>query len=121
MPGYPIEIDLTGRTALVVGLGTVGRRKAAGLVEAGARVIGVDPNPPTELLRGVEARAELYHADHLRGVVLAIAAASAEVNRRVVVDAKRAGVWVNSASDPAAGDFMVPAVWRDGPLTLTVS
>ena len=43
MPGYPIELDLAGRTALVVGLGAVGRRKAAGLVEAGARVVGVDP------------------------------------------------------------------------------
>src|SRR2546425_131073 len=35
MPGYTIELDLTGRTVLLVGLGRVGRRKAAGLVEAG--------------------------------------------------------------------------------------
>ena len=49
------------------------------------------------------------------------AAATAAVNRRVVADARRAGVWVCSASDPDAGDFTVPAVWRDGPLTLTVA
>ncbi len=43
MSGYPIELKMEGRTAVVVGLGRVGRRKAAALVAAGARVIGVDP------------------------------------------------------------------------------
>ena len=40
---YPIELKLEGRTVVVVGLGPVGRRKAAALVAAGARVIGMDP------------------------------------------------------------------------------
>ena len=41
-----------GGRALVVGLGTVGRRKAAGLLAAGAGVIGVDPaGLPTRSLR----------------------------------------------------------------------
>jgi siroheme synthase-like protein len=122
MPGYPIELDLRGKTAVVVGLGTVGRRKAAGLVEAGARVVGVDPAiGPENAPEGVEVRAEPYRDEHLGGASLAIAAATAEVNRRVVADARRMGVWVGSASEPAEGDFAVPAVWRDGPLTLTVS
>ncbi|MDR3639238.1 MAG: hypothetical protein P4L84_35885, partial [Isosphaeraceae bacterium] len=30
-------------------------------------------------------------------------------------------VWVSSASNPSEGDFTLPAVWRDGPLILTVS
>jgi siroheme synthase-like protein len=119
---YPIELNLRGRAVLVVGLGSVGRRKAAGLAAAAARVVGVDPGPveggPPA---GVEVRAEPYHAGHLRGVCLAFAAATAEVNRRVVADARRAGVWVGSATEPGAGDFTVPAVWREGPLTLTVS
>ena len=53
MPTYPIELDLRGRTVVVVGLGSVGRRKAAGLVEAEARVVGVDPEAIGELA-GVE-------------------------------------------------------------------
>ena len=88
----------------------------------GAKVIGVDPaSDPPAAPAGVEVRAEPYRAEHLRGVVLAIAAAPAAVNRAVVADARRAGVWVCSASDPGEGDFTVPAVWRDGPLTLTLS
>jgi siroheme synthase-like protein len=71
--------------------------------------------------RDVEVRAESYRPEHLQGVALAVAAAPAAVNRRVVADAKGRGIWVNSASDPAAGDFTIPALWRDGPVTLTVS
>jgi precorrin-2 dehydrogenase / sirohydrochlorin ferrochelatase len=120
MPTYPIELDLVGRTVVVVGLGTVGRRKAAGLVESGARVIGVDPRAE-EAPPGVELRLERYRIQHLDGASLVFAAATPEVNREVVADARRLGLWVNSASEPAEGDFLLPAVWRDGPLTLTVS
>ncbi len=120
MPGYSIELDLRGRRALVVGLGAVGRRKAAGLMAAGATVMGVDPVVGA-ILEGVDVRAEPYRVEHLRGVSLAIAAGPPEINRQVVIDARASGIWVSSASDPLEGDFHVPAVWREGPLTLTVS
>ena len=132
MPGYPIELDLCGRTALVVGLGPVGRRKVSDLAAAGARVVGIDPDPLAGRLAiegagsggragGIEILGEAYRAGHLEGASLAFAAATKAVNRRVVADARRAGVWICSASEPSAGDFTVPAVWRDGPLTLTVA
>jgi precorrin-2 dehydrogenase/sirohydrochlorin ferrochelatase len=120
MPGYPIELDLCGRTVLVVGLGAVGRRKAAGLLAAGARVVGIDP-AATDVPAGVEVRAEPYRPAQLEGISLAVAAASPEVNRQVVADARRLSIWVSSASDPDEGDFIIPAVWRSGPLLLTVS
>ena len=122
MPGYAIELDLHGRTVLVVGLGPVGRRKTAGLRAAGARVIGVDPSPwSDEVPEGIEIRAEAYRAGHLQGMSLAFAAGPPEVNAQVVADAKAAGIWVSSASDPTAGDFTLPAVWRAGGLMLTVA
>ena len=120
-PGYPIELDLRGRTVVVVGLGTVGLRKAAGLVVAGARVAGVDPGTEIQAPPGVEVRAEPYRVAHLEGASLVFATATPAVNRDVVQDARRAGLWVGSASDPDEGDFTVPAVWRSGPLVLTVS
>ena len=121
MPGYPIELDLRGRTVLVVGLGGVGRRKAAGLAAAGARVVGVDPAVAVPIAIPIAIRAEVYRAEHLEGVSLAFAAATPAVNRQVVADARRLGIWVSSASDPGTGNFTVPAVWREGPLTLTVA
>ncbi len=118
---YPIELDLTDRRVLVVGLGRVGRRKAVGLVAAGATVTAVDPVPAGPPPPGVILVAEAYRGDHLVGAALAFAAATPEVNRRVVADARAIGVWVNAASEPGQGDFLVPASWRDDPITLTVS
>ena len=120
-PGYPITLDLAGRLVLVVGLGLVGTRKAIGLVAAGARVVGVDPGPGVEAPTGVEHRAEPFRGDHLEGAALAFAAATPEVNRLVVAEARGRGVWVNAASDPELGDFALPATRRDGPVTLAVS
>jgi siroheme synthase-like protein len=121
MPGYPIELDLRGRRVLVVGLGRVGMRKAAGLVEAGAHVLGVDPRRDLEVPSGVEHRPEEFRSEHLEGMSLAFAAAAPEVNREVVHAARQAGIWVNAASEPEMGDFAVPAVWREGLVTLAVS
>lgn len=119
---YPIELDLAGRRVLVVGLGAVGLRRARGLADAGARVVGVDPrSADLAALNGVEVLAEAYRHAHLEGMVLVIAAATVEVNRRVVEDARERGIWVNCASEPDRGDFRVPAVWREGGVTLTVS
>jgi siroheme synthase-like protein len=120
MPGYPIELDLRGRRVLVVGLGRVGTRKASGLVEAGAHVVGVDPRPDV-VIPGVDHRPERFRPEHLEGMSLAFAAATPEVNREVVDSARRMGIWVNAASEPDRGDFLVPASWRDGPITLAVS
>ena len=44
-----------------------------------------------------------------------------DVDRAVYVDAEAAGVWVNSADDPAHCSVMLPAVWRTGAVTVAVS
>ena len=121
-PGYPALLDLRDELAVVVGLGAVGRRKAAGLLAAGALVRGVDPlGADWAVAAGIDLRAEAYRADHLAGARLVIAAAVAEVNRVVVRDARALGAWVASCSEPASGNLVGPAVWRDGPITVAVS
>jgi precorrin-2 dehydrogenase/sirohydrochlorin ferrochelatase len=114
---YPLFLDLSGRLAVVVGAGPVGRRKVAGLLAAGARVRVIcleEGSVEGEWLR------EPYEARHLQGATLAFAAATAEVNARVVADARAAGVLVCDAGDGAAGDFHTPAVFRDGPIVVAV-
>ncbi|HTT87053.1 MAG TPA: bifunctional precorrin-2 dehydrogenase/sirohydrochlorin ferrochelatase, partial [Acidimicrobiales bacterium] len=44
-----------------------------------------------------------------------------EVDGAVHRDAEEAGVWVNSADDPGRSSFFLPALARDGPVTVAVS
>ena len=44
-----------------------------------------------------------------------------EVDASVAEDAGAAGVWVNSADDAAHCTFLLPAIHRDGPVTVAVS
>lgn len=44
-----------------------------------------------------------------------------EVDGVVYADAEAAGVWANSADDVARCSFILPAVHRDGPVTVSVS
>ena len=130
--GYPILLDITRKTALVVGGGGVAVRKVKGLLAGGAgrvRVVGLEideqmPQPPA-----VERIVGAYEPGLLEGVSLVFAATNnPRVNQQVVTDAQARGLWVNradseeeAARDAAAGDFAVPAVYRDGDLIVAVS
>jgi precorrin-2 dehydrogenase/sirohydrochlorin ferrochelatase len=120
---FPVFLDLTDRLAVVVGGGPVGRRKTAALRAAGARVrlVCLEPRPAEEIDAGIDWLAESYEPRHLDGAVLVFAAGPAALNERVVADARARGVWVASASDPPAGDFITPSTVRRGELVIAVS
>jgi siroheme synthase-like protein len=120
---YPVSLVLAGKRCVVVGGGAVAARKAAGLVEAGAEVVVVAPDLGDEIRALPVERAERpYRHGDLDLAWLAIAATDdPEVNRQVHADAQAARVWVNAADDPEACAFTLPAVVRQGPVTVAVS
>ena len=119
---FPLFLKLAGRRGVVVGSGPVGRRKAHALLQAGAMVRVVSPLKPWIDAAGpVEWVRADYQPSHLEGADLVFAAATPEVNARVVADARAARAWVNSATDPETGDFVLPAVAARGLIRVAVS
>ena len=119
---YPIMLDLTDVPVLVVGGGRIAFRKIEGLLKAGAVVTVVAPlvvDPIHDLPVRIAIRA--YETGDLDDVRLVITATDDPVvNAAVAADATSRGIWVNSADDPANCTFTLPAVARDGAVTVAV-
>jgi siroheme synthase-like protein len=124
-PVYPVALLLSGRACLVVGGGHVAERKARGLLAAGARVhvVAKEVLPPMRALAGLAGVEERpYRRGEVAGYWLAVAATGdSGVNQAVYEDGEAARVWVNSADDPASCSFILPAVARQGPVSVAVS
>ena len=125
-PFYPASLDVSGRPCLVVGGGPVAARKARNLLECGASVTVVAPSLCKEMeamapgLSAVEQRP--YRNGEAAAYRLVVSATGLpDVDSAVFADADAAGIWVNSADDPAHCSFILPAVHRDGAVTVSVS
>jgi precorrin-2 dehydrogenase/sirohydrochlorin ferrochelatase len=126
--GYPVVLDLHGVRVLVVGAGPIAARKIAGLVAAGADVRVVAPAideqvdaPPLRTQIG-EVHRRSYAPSDLAGVRLVVTATGiASVDAAVAADARALGIWVNAADQPADCDFILPAIARQGSISVAVS
>ena len=123
---FPIFLKLEGRRCLVVGGGQVGTQKIAGLLDAGAEVVVVDPAPSVAVREFLGKRVtwheRRYIPNDLDGMYLVIAATSDEkVNRLIYDEAKRRGILANVVDVPPLCDFYYPAVVRRGALVVAVS
>lgn len=123
-PQYPVLLSLGGRRCLVVGGGRVALGKVRGLLAVDAEVTVVAPEVVDELaaLEGITVERRAYAAGEAAHYRLVLTATGVpDVDRAVFADAETAGVWVNSADDPANCSFTLPAVVRRGPITVAVA
>ena len=124
---YPLMLDGSALSAVIIGGGAVAARKATALVAAGATVRVVAPSVVTELEAlardsSIELIRDRYEKRHIGDAGLVIAATNDHtVNAEVAVDAKSLGRLVNVASDPAAGNCITPAVHRAGDVLIAVT
>jgi precorrin-2 dehydrogenase / sirohydrochlorin ferrochelatase len=122
---YPVMLDLTGRSVLVVGGGVIGFRKAEGLVAAGAKLTAISPvfAPEWDTFGdSVTRHTRTYESNDVAGYWLVITATNDRAaQQQVFDDGERLGIWVNAADDPDRCAFILPAVHRDGPVILSVS
>ncbi|MBW2265799.1 MAG: bifunctional precorrin-2 dehydrogenase/sirohydrochlorin ferrochelatase [Deltaproteobacteria bacterium] len=124
---YPVNLDIKNRHCLVVGGGHVGERKVKTLLECGAKVSVVSPQV-TQYIKDLASRAlvELktrnYRTSDLEGKFLVIGTTEDQViNQRLSEDAFNCGTLCNIADQPAACTFVLPAIVRQGDLTIAIS
>ncbi len=124
---YPVNLDLTGRLCVILGDPRVVERKSETVLECGARIRAVTPNPTPRLRERASAgEIELRQRDFQPGDVsdawLVIAStgdrATDEAIHREAVAAKAV---VNIVDVPDLCTFITPAVVRRGPLTIAVN
>lgn len=126
---YPIFLALQSQPVLIVGGGTVGLRKAEGLLAANAHVTvlsvafhsGFDQLPAIYRIPAVYEAGFLSRPEHPRWRLIFAATSSEDVNTIVYDEAARQGILCCRCDDPTAGDFIGPAVQRRGPITVAVT
>jgi len=127
---FPVTLEGTSISALVVGGGSVGLRRTLSLVQAGARVHVVAPSIDARIGELASPNSDVrltsgeYDPTQLAGVNFVVAATDRpDVNARVATDARAKGCFVNVADAPDLGTCSIPAVHRagDGDLVVAVS
>ena len=124
---FPAFLDLRDRPVLVVGGGSVARRKIAALLPTGAQVRVGAPDLDPEVAALV-AEGSIEHLDGrfdpawLDGVWLVIAATDEpDTNRSVAEAAQARRIWANVVDDAPLCSFQVPARIERGPLQIAIS
>lgn len=126
LAGYPVNLLVRGRRVVVVGGGRIGARKVGPLLEQGAQVVVVAPEPGDEVRAWAEAgRIELrerrFRDSDLDGAWLAFTATNdPAVNAAVHAAGEAVRTWVNSADDPANCSFTLMSVIRRADLVVAI-
>jgi len=126
MAKYPIFMELEKRRVVVVGGGAVAVRKAASLLEVGARLVVVAYKPSDAITvlcanHGGELIRDRYAKPYIGEAVLVIAATDdPKVNAQAYHDCQELGILCNVVDDPEHCDFFVPAVVKRGDLQIAI-
>ena len=127
-PFYIACLRLSGRRCVVVGGGDVGLEKVEGLLvcDGDVTLIAPDATPP---LREMAAEGsikweqrEYAGPSDLDGTFMVIAATNdTDVNIRIYEDAENRAMLVNVVDVPPLCNFILPAIFRSGPLAIAIS
>ena len=130
MMRYPLLVDLASRRVLVVGGGPVASRKIEGLHAVGADITVIAPQVVPAIAEAAAAGsvswlarpASVDDVDRGAGWRLVVTATDdATLNLDIARTADVNGVLVNNVTASDGGPAAVPAVHRDGPVTLAVA
>jgi precorrin-2 dehydrogenase/sirohydrochlorin ferrochelatase len=126
MINYPLNHNLVGKTALVVGGGNVATRKIQSLIRCDAVITVICEKASIQIQEWAEQGVILWKKRKWRrtdseDVFLMIAATDSETVNAEIAESVHPNQLICVAGDRSLGNFSVPAVIRRGRLTITVA
>ncbi len=119
----PISIDISDSKILIIGGGQSALKKIKILQRSGAQLEVIAENIIDEVYEtGVVCFKKSYEKSDLKGFLMLYSCTNNEtLDRQIASDGKEAGVLVNIHDNPALCQFVSPAIYRDGNISVAVS
>lgn len=124
MSYFPMFVELKNKPCLVVGGGAVALRKVKVLKDFGAEITVTAPEIQPEIreMHGILCREREFRQSDLKGQELVVAAtADKEMNHRVSLACKKAGIPVNAVDQQEDCSFIFPAYLKEGQVVAAFS
>ena len=119
----PIAIDISNSKILIIGGGQSALKKIRILQRSGANIEVVAGNIIDEVYAsGVICHLKKYEKSDLNGYLMLYSCTNNEtLDKQIAEDGREAGVLVNVHDSPTLCQFVSPAIYRDGNLSVAVS
>jgi len=118
----PISIDITDRKILIIGGGQNALKKIRILQRSGARLEVIAENIIDEIYStGVICYRKSYEKNDLKGYLMLYSCTNNEtLDHQIALDGQESGVLVNVHDKPELCQFVSPAIYQDGNITVAV-
>lgn len=119
----PISIDISDQKILVIGGGQNALKKILILKRFGAQVEVIAENIIDEIYTAnIICFQKSYEKSDLKGYLMLYSCTNnEELDRQIAQDGREAGVLVNIHDNPALCQFVSPAIYQDGNISVAVS
>lgn len=118
----PISIDISDRKILIIGGGQSALKRIRILQRSGAQLEVVAGNIIDEVYgTGVVCFRKKYEKSDLKGYLMLYSCTNNEaLDKQIALDGREAGVLVNIHDKPALCQFVSPAIYQDGNISVAV-
>ena len=119
----PISIDVSDQKILIIGGGQSALKKIMILSRFGVHLEVVAENIIEEIISlGIKCKKKKYDKGDLQGYLMLYSCTNNEaLDRQIALDGRQAGVLVNIHDRPSLCQFVSPAIYKDGNITVAVS
>ncbi len=123
MTFLPIAIRISGKKLLIIGGGKTALQKVKTLRQFTKSITILAPQVCAELKKSsFTVKQKAYEPEDLSGYFLVYACTNNRaLNTRIRTDALKKGLLVNITDDPANCDFISPAIYKKGLMTVAIN